>query len=118
MSALTDAISTALIHALWQDSIAAIVLWAALAALRHRSANARYAASCTALGLMVLFPILTAGALYLRALPPDVVSRATTRTARALVENRQAMAGIWAGTSLQQAAWNARLQQWTLALWS
>ncbi|HEV3311471.1 MAG TPA: M56 and DUF3738 domain-containing protein [Chloroflexota bacterium] len=118
MSALTDAISTALIHALWQDSIAAILLWAALAALPHRSANARYAASCTALGLMVLFPILTAGELYLRALPPDVVSRATTRTARALVENRQAMVGVWMGTSLRQTAWISQLQQWTLALWS
>ena len=118
MNALTDAIGAALIHSLWQDSMVAIGLWAALAASRHRSANARYAAACGALALMVVLPILTTGVFYLRALPANLVSLATAGTARKTVEDAQAMTAVWIGTGIQPTAWMARLQQWALPLWS
>jgi hypothetical protein len=107
-----------LIYSLWQDSMIAIGLWTALAGLRQRSSNARYAASCAALALMAVLPILTTGVLYLRARPAYVVSLATAGTTRTIVENAHAMTAIWIGTGLQQTAWMARLQQWALPLWS
>ncbi len=38
MTALQDAIARALLHSLWQDALAAVVLAATLLALRRRSA--------------------------------------------------------------------------------
>ena len=60
MNLTTDGISSALVHSLWQNAGVAVLLWTALAALRHRSANARYLASCAALALMVALPVVTA----------------------------------------------------------
>ena len=39
MTILSDSLSAALLHSLWQDAIAGILLWLMLAALRHRSAT-------------------------------------------------------------------------------
>ena len=50
MTALAMAVSRALIHFIWQGSIVGLLLWTTLFALRKRSANARYLASCAALG--------------------------------------------------------------------
>ena len=43
MSAISEAVSAALIHFVWQGAIVGFLLWATLGVLRHRSANARYA---------------------------------------------------------------------------
>ena len=42
MTAIAHALSTALLHFVWQGMLAAFFLWTALFALRKRSANARY----------------------------------------------------------------------------
>ena len=60
MSTLTEAISIALAQSLWQDAVVAVGLWAALRALHRRSPNMRYVVSCSALALMVLWPVTTA----------------------------------------------------------
>lgn len=53
---VAQAISTALLHAIWQGALLAGVLGAALALLRSRSATSRYVVSCAALaGVFVLF---------------------------------------------------------------
>jgi beta-lactamase regulating signal transducer with metallopeptidase domain len=48
-----------LIHSLWQCAALAFVLALALALLRGKSPNVRYAAACSALGLMLLIPSAT-----------------------------------------------------------
>lgn len=56
---LAYALGRALLHSLWQGAGVAILLAAALSLLRGRSPQARYAAACAALGLMLLLPALT-----------------------------------------------------------
>jgi beta-lactamase regulating signal transducer with metallopeptidase domain len=48
-----------LIHFIWQAALIALVLGWVLAALRNRSANARYVACCGAMALMMLVPTVT-----------------------------------------------------------
>jgi beta-lactamase regulating signal transducer with metallopeptidase domain len=115
MTPLADAVSAALIHSLWQDSMVAFLLWVALVALRQRP-NARYAAGCVALALMAVLPALTAGLLYLEALRPETVSPAVG-TARAIVGDAGSTV-TWMGGSLQPGPWLARLQTWALPVWS
>ena len=56
-------LSLALLHFLWQGTVAATLLSIALFLMRKRSANARYVLSCAALAAMVLAPAVTAWAL-------------------------------------------------------
>ena len=53
MTALEQAIRTALLDFVWQGVVVAFLLWMALFAMRKRSANARYIASCLALFTLV-----------------------------------------------------------------
>src|ERR1044071_8048099 len=48
-----------LLHSLWQCAALAAVLAGALALLRGRSPNVRYAAACSAMALMLLVPTAT-----------------------------------------------------------
>ena len=111
MTALALAISRALIHFVWQGSIVGLLLWAILFALRKRSANARYLASCAALAVLSLMPVLTAWRLYGR--PATAISRA----ARAAPFS-QAFMAMSAGSHSQQLVWLAWLQSWALPVWS
>ena len=56
----SQALGRALLHSLWEGAGVALLLGAALWLLRGRSPNARYAAACSALALMLLLPVLTA----------------------------------------------------------
>jgi bla regulator protein BlaR1 len=118
MNALTDAISAALIHAVWQGSIVAVLLWVVLVAMRHRTASARYAVSGVALGLIGLLPLFTTLVLYLRPYPMSEASLAISGAARAFVETHGAGTIVLLGTDLQQIVWIARLQPWVLPLWT
>ncbi|HLG55933.1 MAG TPA: M56 family metallopeptidase [Vicinamibacterales bacterium] len=115
MTPLTDAISTALIHSLWQDSMVAVLLWMTLTALGRR-ANARYAAGCAALALMAVLPALTATLIYVDGLRPDTISTGASR-AGAIAENARATAA-WFGGTFQPVASLTRLQSWALPVWS
>lgn len=64
MTAITQAISAALLHFLWQGLVIALLAWAALAILRNGSARLRYFVSCAALGMMTLSPVVTAWVVY------------------------------------------------------
>jgi beta-lactamase regulating signal transducer with metallopeptidase domain len=59
-SALSSALSKALLHFVWQGLLVAFLLWIALAILQKRSARARYLVSCAALALMTILPAVTA----------------------------------------------------------
>jgi TonB family protein len=86
MTPLAQAISRALIHFIWQGSIVGLSLWVILAALRKRSANSRYVATCAALGALAVMPVITASILYsMRSSPGDsaaAVARAQRRVDR------------------------------------
>jgi len=112
MRTLTDVVGTALFHSLWQDAILGFVLLAALAALRHRPANARYVASCIALGLMAALPIATAAVLYLRTGQVET-------SVRLLVDSPHSTtaASLVAGDMSRQA-WVTLLRDWAVPIWS
>lgn len=74
---LAQAIGWALLHLLWQATVVAGILAAALALLRRHSANARYAASCAA--LMLVFALF-AGTAW-RAYEPPAAPVAPDATA-------------------------------------
>jgi hypothetical protein len=59
-SSVAQRIGWSLVHFLWQGAAVALVLAVALALLRHRSAQARWAVSCGALALMAVLPVATA----------------------------------------------------------
>jgi TonB family protein len=56
---LVHALGWTLLHLCWQGAGVAAVLWCVLGALSGRGSRARYAASCLALGLMVVVPLAT-----------------------------------------------------------
>src|SRR5215469_2013096 len=66
MIAISQALSAALLHFIWQGTALAFLLWIALLLLRNRTPGARYGASCAALGLMAALPAATAWFLYQR----------------------------------------------------
>jgi len=60
MIAIEQAVSAALLHFVWQGLVVAFVVWIVLFALRNRSANARYLASCAGLLCLTVLPVITA----------------------------------------------------------
>ncbi len=112
MRTFADVVGTALFHSLWQGAVLAFALLAALAALRHRSANARYVATCVALGLMAVLPVATAAVMYLRAGPADAFVRLLADSPPA------ATAAAWIASEGSQPTWVVTLQRWAVPIWS
>ena len=56
---LTNTVGWTLIHFLWEGALIAALLAAALAFLRHAGSRVRYAVSCAALMLMLVFAVAT-----------------------------------------------------------
>ena len=104
MTPLARALSSALLHFLWQGLVVAVVLSVALALLRKRSAQARYLASCAALGIMAALPVITMWMVY----PRGVVAHGVNTGAVALA------ARMPLSTS---ADWIGRVDAWALPLW-
>src|SRR5579872_6037480 len=111
MTAITQAITSALLHFLWQGVTVAFLLWIGLFILRRRSAQARYAASCAALAAMAILPAITVWTLYDRPAPAPV-----TRTGPA-IETQTAAAAPSHAPALPQL-WLATVQSWALPVWS
>ncbi|HUJ14920.1 MAG TPA: M56 family metallopeptidase [Thermoanaerobaculia bacterium] len=82
---LVQAIGWALLHLLWQGTIVAAILAAALALLRKQSANVRYLASCGALLLVVALGVATAYRLYVPPVASDSLFSAPSVGAAAVV---------------------------------
>src|SRR5437867_1035808 len=118
MSPLAQALSAALIHFVWQGSIVGFLLWTALTALRSRSANARYVASCAALGVLAVLPVLTAAALYWGAPPVELPALPIAATSHTNADISDAIALVGTAGDVQRIAWLARLQVWALPIWS
>jgi len=117
MNLTTDAISSALVHSLWQNAIVGLLLWVVLAALRNRSANSRYLAGCGALALMVALPVATALLLSQRPDPIVLTPPAAAIAIPAASDMMQPPAPVW----VESADWRlnllASLKPWMLPLW-
>lgn len=111
MTAIAQALNAALIEFIWQGLLAAFLLWAALFALRNRSARARYLASCAALAAMAVLPIVTACLLYTAPTAPQT-SLAWIAAAP------QLMRAAIPSQSHQSFSWTAWLSRWALPVWS
>ena len=64
MTPVTQALSTALLHFIWQGIAGGIVLAIALQLLRKSSASSRYVASCLVLAVLALSPVVTGWIAY------------------------------------------------------
>jgi uncharacterized protein (TIGR03435 family) len=120
MRITTQALSAALLHFVWQGAIVGFLLWATLAALRSRSANARYLAGCAALVVLVALPVITTAVLYSQAPQTDVrgSTAAVDTSPRTVGGVPQAGGFVRTDSDFQSTAWVAQVQQWALPLWS
>jgi beta-lactamase regulating signal transducer with metallopeptidase domain len=100
MTALTQAITEALLHSIWQGVLIAALLWVMLFLLRARSANARYLASCAALFGLFALSLITVWAVYERPGPLGVEIRAA----------------FWI-PSAPAVSWIATAKAWSFPLW-
>ena len=108
MTAITQALSAALLHFVWQGLAVGLLLWIALFVMRKGPANARYAASCVALVILVLLPVVTACVLYTPVTAAGPVKTAQAALLPVRAERSESSSG----------AWLAALQSWALPLWS
>jgi beta-lactamase regulating signal transducer with metallopeptidase domain len=69
---MAEAVGWALLHLLWQGALIAAGLYLALSLLRKATSSVRYAASCTALLLMLILPAGTAWVAFQRSSPAPV----------------------------------------------
>jgi TonB family protein len=111
MTALEQAIRTALLDFVWQGVVVAFLLWMALFAMRKRSANARYIASCLALFTLVALPVLTICLAYRE----PVASRASERFFATVP---QTVAAVWNGSAAHSPTWLASLGTWAIPAWA
>src|SRR6266571_2379362 len=111
MTPLAQALSAALIHFVWQGSIIGLLLWLTMFLLKKRSANVRYAVSCTALTILVTLPLLTTVVLYQKTIPFAVGTRAVAGISQIMMAPRT-------GAGPRQMNWLAHLQIWALPIWS
>jgi len=117
MNVTADAVSSALVHSLWQNALVGFLLWIALVALRHRTANARYLAGCVALALMVALPVGTALVL---SQTPAPVAPSTPVAVTAIPSVSDVVlppAPVWVESDGWQLNWLAVLKPWMLPLW-
>jgi TonB family protein len=108
MTAITRALSAALLHFVWQGLGVTIVLWLALFLLRRRSAVLRYAASCAALALLVALPVVTTWVLYEQ--PAKVAARPSTAPTALLTTPIP--------SPVRQSDWLAGIEAWAIPVWS
>jgi beta-lactamase regulating signal transducer with metallopeptidase domain len=116
MTHITQALTAALLHFIWQGLLVAFLLWAALTIMRKRSANARYAASCAALALLVLLPLITAAVAFKNSSgptpPPLRQGAAVTMRAPQAATQPATIPAAGAPT------WLEVVKPWALPVWS
>ncbi len=105
MTAISQALSAALLHFIWQGIAVAFLLWVMLLLLRNRPPAARYAASCAALALMAALPAATIWILYERPV--------SLSASLAFVVPPAAHA-----ISAPPGEWLALVRQWIVPLWT
>lgn len=111
MTALEQALRTALLDFVWQGVVVAFLLWMALFVMRKRSANARYIASCLALATLVTLPVLTVCVSYSRPIPVHVSEQFFSTVP-------QTVAAVWNGSVASTPTWLGSLGSWAIPAWA
>jgi len=110
MTTIAHAISTALLHFVWQGLVVALLLWIILATLRNGSARLRYLVSCAALAIMIALPVFTAWVAY-RA------SGAAGTPADQVVDIPDSIGPAILPAAASLSVWIAALEAWALPVW-
>lgn len=110
MTAIAQALSSALLHFLWQGVVVAFLFWIVLYLLRRSSAQARYAASGLALAILAILPVITAYVLYSEP--------ASSQPVRTLAASLPLPVSAAYANSPGPAQWIALLDSWALPVWS
>ncbi len=111
MTALEQALRTALLHFVWQGVVVAFLLWMALFLMRKRSANARYIASCLALIALVALPVVTAYVVYSQPTSPS-------SSAQFAAAPPETAVSVWTRSEPASFTWLELLEKWSVPLWS
>ena len=116
MTPLSLALNSALLHLLWQGMAVALLLWFALAALRNRSAEARYMVSCAALGILTLAPVVTMCLVYQRpsGMTPIWIASVWIASVPAVFREPASAPTHW----LTPTGWVTMMQAWILPVWA
>ena len=112
MTPVTQALSTALLHFIWQGIAGGIVLAIALLLLRKSSASSRYVASCLVLAVLALSPVITGWIAYQASPVPSAVPSVT-----AGVESGEA-AVVAAASESAASSPPVNFEAWVLPLWA
>src|SRR5262249_36401998 len=108
MTAITRALSAALLHFVWQGLLVTILVWLALFLLRKRTPPLRYAVSGAALALIVALPAVTAWISYEH--PAAAMGDVTLTLSASAVESAE--------SSAARFEWFAWAQAWAVPVWS
>lgn len=109
MTAIAQALSSALLHFLWQGVVVAFLFWIVLFLLRRSSAQARYLASGVALAVLAILPAVTSFILYGQAAVPPPVGPPAASLPQPVPPT---------AISPAPAEWIALVQSWALPVWS
>ena len=112
MTPLSQALSAALLHFIWQGTVVAFLLWIALFLLRNRAPRSRYAASCAALALMAALPPVTAWVVYQRPMARVAAGVAALTMPSASLRGIESVPRAWAALPV------ALVEQWALPVWA
>ena len=112
MTPVTQALSTALLHFIWQGIAGGIVLAIALLLLRKSSASSRYVASCLVLAVLALSPVITGWIAY-QASP---VSSAVPAIAAGVKSGEAAL--VAAASESAASSPPVNFEAWVLPLWA
>jgi TonB family protein len=107
MTAITHALSAALLHFVWQALPVTVLLWLALWLLRKRSAALRYIVCCAALALLAAFPVVTTLMLYKR---PSATPFGLNMAIGSIQFDPSA--------PTQPAGWFPLVQDWAVPIWA
>jgi beta-lactamase regulating signal transducer with metallopeptidase domain len=107
MTAITHAISLALLHFVWQGLLIALLTWVVLAILRNGPARLRYAVSCAAFIIMSLLPVVTAWVVYRAPLAAGIQHAAVDI----------AQSADRGASPADPLSWIAGVEAWVLPVW-
>jgi uncharacterized protein (TIGR03435 family) len=118
MTPVTQAIGAALVDFLWQGVLVGAMLWIILLWLRDRPATERYVASCLALLVLCLLPVLTVLALLTADVHMDAASTTTAASAATPVLVPQTLLQIWMVPDAPRQPWLDMIEGWALPIWT
>ena len=111
MTPIAQALTTALLHFIWQGIAGALLLGLVLVFLRRSSANSRYLASCIALAVLAVAPIVTVVTVY-------PVSSATEQASTSVSAGSvSVLVGSLPRNTISRASVET-IDGWILPLWS